>query len=75
MSLTNEKNDIHLTNAYPITNEEGKKLTPYSFTITNTCDLFASYTVNLEILEDNTLPTKYISSMVNNERIFSIFNK
>ena len=72
MSLTNEKNDIHLTNAYPITNEEGKKLTPYSFTITNTCDLFASYTVNLEILEDNTLPTKYISSMVNNERILKL---
>ena len=69
LSLTNEKNDINLTDAYPITNEESKKLTPYSFTITNTCDLFASYTVNLEILENNTLPIKYISSMINNESI------
>ena len=72
LSLTNEKNDINLTDAYPITNEESKKLTPYSFTITNTCDLFASYTVNLEILENNTLPIKYISSMINNESIIKL---
>ena len=72
LSLTNEKNDINLTEAYPILNEEGKKLTPYSFTITNTCDLFASYTVNLEILENNTLPIKYISSMINNESIIKL---
>ena len=72
LSLTNEKNNINLVNAYPITNEEGKKLTPYSFTITNTCDLFASYTVNLEILENNTLPIKYISSMINNENIIKL---
>ncbi len=72
LSLTNEKNNINLVNAYPITNEEGKKLTPYSFTITNTCDLFASYTVNLEILENNTLPIKYISSMINNESVIKL---
>ena len=72
LSLTNEKNNINLVNAYPIINEEGKKLTPYSFTITNTCDLFASYTVNLEILENNTLPIKYISSMINNESIIKL---
>ena len=69
LSLTNEKNNINLTNAYPILDEEGKKLTPYSFTITNTCDLFASYTVNLEMLEDNTMPLKYINSMLNNESV------
>ena len=72
LSLTNEKNNINLVNAYPIINEEGKKLTPYSFTITNTCDLFASYTVNLEILKNNTLPIKYISSMINNESIIKL---
>ena len=33
LSLTNEKNDINLENAYPILDEEGKTLTPYSFTI------------------------------------------
>ena len=69
LSLTNEKNDIHLENAYPILDEEGKTLTPYSFTITNTCDLFASYTVNLEMLENTTLDSKYIRVMLNNEAI------
>ena len=69
LSLSNEKNNINLTNAYPILDEEGKKLTPYSFTITNTCDLFASYTVNLEMLDGNTMPIKYINSMLNNEKV------
>ena len=69
LSLTNEKNDINLTKAYPISDAEGKKLTPYSFTITNTCDLFLSYTVNLEILNESTMPYKYIKAMVNNEAI------
>ncbi len=69
LSLTNEKNSINLQNAYPILDEEGKALTPYSFTITNTCDLFASYTVNLEMLENSTLDSKYIRVMLNNEAI------
>ncbi len=69
LSLTNEQNNIHLQNAYPIYDEDGKKLTPYSFTITNTCDLFASYTVNLEMLEGSNLPIQYIRSMVNKEEI------
>jgi len=69
LSLTNEKNDINLTDAYPILDEEGKKLTPYSFTITNTCDLFASYTVNLEVLENSTLPIEYVKVMINKEQM------
>ena len=69
LSLTNEKNYINLTKAYPISDAEGKKLTPYSFTITNTCDLFLSYTINLEVLNESTMPYKYIKAMVNNEAI------
>ena len=67
ISLTNEKNDITLNNAYPITDSEGKKLTPYQFTITNTCDIFISYNVNLEMLEGTDLSTNYIKTMVNSE--------
>ena len=67
VSLTNEKNDITLNNAYPITDSEGKKLTPYQFTITNTCDIFISYNVNLEMLEGTDLSSEYIKTMVNNE--------
>jgi len=64
-----------LQNAYPILNHEGKKLTAYSFTITNTCDLFASFEVTLEILEENDMPIEYIASMVNNESIETLNQK
>jgi len=69
LSLTREQNTINLQNAYPVYDEDGKKLIPYTFTITNTCDLFAGYTLSLEILEGSTLPIKYVRSMVNNEGI------
>lgn len=69
LELSNEKNEINLSNMYPISDEEGKKLTPYSFTITNTCDMLAGYTVNIEMLEGTTLASKYLDLMVNNEEI------
>ncbi len=50
-----DKNNISLQKAYPILDEDGKKLTPYEFTITNTCDSYASYAVNLEVLNTTTL--------------------
>ena len=51
----NDKNPITLENAYPITDEEGKKLTPYEFAITNTCDTLVKYQINLDILNNSTL--------------------
>ena len=72
MELTNEKNNIVIESTYPITDEKGKTLTPYSFTITNTCDLFASYTINLEMLEGTTLNSKYIKTMINSEAIANL---
>jgi len=72
LSLTNEKNDINLQKAYPITDEEGKKLTPYSFTITNTCDMFASYTVNLEVLDGTTMDSRFVKSMINKEEVHNL---
>ncbi len=66
LEFTNEKNAISLDNMYPISDEEGRKLTPYSFTITNTCDMLAGYTVNMEMLEGTTLNSKYLASLVNN---------
>ena len=46
---------ISLNKAYPITDEEGKTLTPYTFTITNQCSSYASYQINLEVTNDSTL--------------------
>ena len=56
MELT-DQDDINLENTYPITDTEGKSLTPYQFTITNTCDGNAAYQVNLEIMNTSTLTT------------------
>ncbi len=50
-----DKNNINLQKAYPILDEDGKQLTPYEFTITNTCDSYASFNVNLEVLNTTTL--------------------
>lgn len=69
LELSNAKNEINLTNMYPISDEEGRKLTPYSFTITNTCDMLAGYNVNIEMLAGTTLNSKYLDLMVNNEEI------
>ena len=69
LNLINEKNDISMENAYPLLNEEGKNLTPYEFTIQNTCDLFVSYSVNLEVLDETTLPIKYVSVLLNEEGV------
>ena len=38
-----EKNNISLSNSVPMSDNEGKKLTPYEFTIKNTCNIDALY--------------------------------
>ena len=67
LSISNEENVIRLEKQIPIMNEEGKKLTPYTFTITNTCNSFMAYSLNLEELEGSTLSSKYIMTMVNDK--------
>ena len=63
LSITNKENNINLDNAYPISNDKGKSLTPYTFTVTNTCDITAQYNINLEVLNNSTLPSKFIDVM------------
>ena len=50
-----EKDNISLQKSYPLYDKDGKKLTPYEFTITNNCDSYASFNVNLEVLNTTTL--------------------
>jgi len=49
-----DENPINLGSAYPTSDEEVSDLTPYTFTITNTCDTYASYQINLEELETSS---------------------
>ena len=69
VSITSQKNSIALENAYPISNDKGKELTPFTFTVTNTCDITTQYNINLEVLNNSTLSSKFINAMINNEEI------
>ena len=63
LSISNKENNINLDNAYPISNDKGKSLIPYTFTVTNTCDITAQYNINLEVLNTSTLASKFIDVM------------
>ena len=72
LSINNQENSINLDNAYPISNDKGKSLTPYTFTVTNTCDITTEYSVNLEVLNNSTLASKFIDVMLENNDIKEI---
>lgn len=72
IELTDQKDEINLTNAYPITDADGLKLKPFSFTLRNTCSIFAHYYVNLEMLEGTTLNSKWVATKVNNDAITTL---
>ncbi len=62
--------DVNLTNAYAVTDEKGISLmqVPYTFRITNTCDIDSTYQVNLEQLATNgsDLSSDYLRIQFNN---------
>ena len=55
-----EGNAINMANAAPMTDSNGMKTTPYTFTITNGGDINAYYTVSNEEELANTLDTSYL---------------
>ncbi len=60
LTFEDEQNDIYLPKAYPISDEEGVKLTPYSFKLTNHCNQSSDYELGLEMLDNTNLDSKYI---------------
>lgn len=67
VELTSESDNIKLENAYPITDDAGSKLNPYSFKITNTCEWNAYYSVNLETLNKSTIYSKFMRVSLDNK--------
>ena len=57
--------NITLEKGYPITDEEGKNLKPYKFSITNICSSTNTYQINMESLERSTMPDRVMKVMVN----------
>ena len=62
-----ESNPINLQSAFPIKDSEGKTLTPYEFTITNNCATYAYYEVNLEVLNNTNLDSRFIKVELDDE--------
>ena len=60
-------NYINLENAAPMTDSQGQKLTPYTFTITNTGNINAYYHVSLEEEATNTLTNNYLKMRLTND--------
>ena len=61
-----EGDAINLQKTYPMEDEEGKKLTPYTFTLKNECNDKANYQINLETLTGSTLDINYVKVKLNN---------
>jgi len=51
VEYTEQTESVSLKNSYPLTDIEGLKTKPYSFTIKNTCTVNAEYTVYLNTLQ------------------------
>ena len=60
-------NYINLDNVAPISDAQGQKLTPYTFTITNTGNINAYYHVSLEEEATNTLTNNYLKMRLTND--------
>ena len=61
-----ENNDINLQDAYPMNEQEGAALTPYTFTVRNVCNTTADYQVNIETLNGSSLDTEYVRMKLDN---------
>lgn len=56
IKLTNEQNDIKLDKAFAISDEDGKNLQPYSFTVKNECTTNMKISINLENITELDYP-------------------
>ena len=66
ITYSSETSAINLEKQYPISDEAGSKLTPYTFKITNNCDINAYYKINLETLNTSNIDTRFIKASLNN---------
>ena len=69
VTLTDVTSAIKLEDTYPISDEDGMATTPYTFTITNTCDSFISYEVLLGVTEDTTMNSAYLDAVLDYNQI------
>lgn len=75
ISIVDEQNHISLTNAYPISDVQGMKQTPYSFIMRNNCDYKVEVVVLFEPSTSSTLNDQYLKVSFDGEtpRILSSY--
>ena len=61
--------NINLEKAYPISNDKGKALVPYRFSISNQCSVASSYNVILETLNSSTMDESKLDVYFNDTSI------
>ena len=66
ITYSSETTAINLEKQYPISNEAGSKLVPYTFKISNNCDVNAYYKINLETLNTSNIDTRFMKASLNN---------
>ena len=58
-------NELNLTNAFPIQDEEGVQTSPYVFKIKNKCDKYVSVDVGIELQNNNTFSDEKLKVTLN----------
>jgi len=74
ITISGEKNDIELTNQFPMSDEDGMKLVPYEFTVTNNCNTSVDYQVALEATGDSSNSLKGTSLKVALNDSYKLYN-
>lgn len=69
VSITGTSDELNLVNAYPLTDIQGKKSTPYTFKVSNNCQTYVEYKIIMSLLNDSTLTNEeYIKVSLNGPR-------
>lgn len=63
--IDNNVTNIELLNSYPISDQKGLTLKPYTFTITNTCTLNGNFNIYLHNLSTSTMDSSYVKIALN----------
>lgn len=66
-TITDETSAINLTDEFPIPNAEGMTKTPYTFKVTNNCEIYIYADISLEVLSSSTLGAAYVRAALNSQ--------
>lgn len=70
----NKSTSINLTNTYPLTDEKGLTLSPYTVVLKNTCNIAATYELTLTTDANNTLNDEFLKTNLVNVTTNTSFN-